>query len=106
MIPNRTGDAAIEQETARVGLAPNWWRRRVAGLGTLVVQDDVQQRAVDLQAAVVVNKPQFPEPVHKEANPRTGCSDHFRQHLLADLWNYVLGHAFSPKTGEQNKKPG
>jgi hypothetical protein len=37
--------------------------------GTLVVQDDMQQRAVDLQPAVVVNKSQFPEPVHEEANP-------------------------------------
>src|ERR1700731_4736286 len=61
---------------------------------------------MNLQPAVVVNESQFPEPVHEEAAPRTGCADHSRQHLLADLWNYVLGHAFFAKTGEQQKDPG
>jgi hypothetical protein len=69
------------------------------------VQDDMQQRAVDLETTVVVNKSQFPEPVHEEADPRTGCANHFRQHLLADLRNYGLGHAFFAKMGEQQKNP-
>ena len=36
----------------------------------LVVQDDIEQRAVDLQPAVVVNEAQFSEPVHEKAHPR------------------------------------
>jgi hypothetical protein len=35
----------------------------------LVVQDDIEQRAVDLQPTIVVNKSQFPEAVHEEADP-------------------------------------
>ena len=34
----------------------------------LVVQNYVEQRAVDLQPTVVVNKAQFPESVHEEAD--------------------------------------
>jgi hypothetical protein len=36
----------------------------------LIMQDDVKKWTVDLQPAIVVNKTHFPEPVHKEANPR------------------------------------
>jgi len=35
----------------------------------LIVQNHIEQRAVYLQTAVVLNKAQFPEPVHEEANP-------------------------------------
>jgi len=65
------------------------------------VENNVQQRAVDLQPAIVANKAQFSEPVHEEADPRAGCADHFRQHLLTDLGHYALGFAFLAKTGEQ-----
>jgi len=54
------------------------------------VQNYVEQRGVDLQTAVVVNKSQFSESVHEEADPRAGGADHFRQHLLADLGHYTL----------------
>jgi hypothetical protein len=73
---------------------------------TLVVQDDIKQRAVNLQPAVVVNKAQFPEPVHEKADPRAGCAYHLCQHLLADLGNYVLGCAFLAKMSEQQEDPG
>src|ERR1019366_4432349 len=52
--------------------------------GTLVVQDDIKPRAMDLQPAAIVNKAQFPEPVHEEADPRAGCADHLPQHLLTE----------------------
>ena len=65
------------------------------------MQDDIQQRGVDLQPAVVVNEPQFSEPVHEGADPRAGCADHFRQHFLTDLGNYALRFAFLAKMGEQ-----
>ena len=56
---------------------------------------------MDLQTAVVVNKTQFPKPVHEEADARAGGTDHFRQRLLTDLWNYSLGYALFAKTSEQ-----
>jgi hypothetical protein len=60
---------------------------------------------VDLQTAVVVNKAQFPEPVH-EADPRAGSADHFRQRLLTDLRDYGFRNAFLAKMSEQQKDPG
>ena len=70
------------------------------------MEDNVQQRAMNLQPAVVMNKSQFPESVHEEADPRAGSADHFRQHFLTDLGNYCLGFAFLAKMGEQQKNPG
>ena len=46
--------------------------------GALVVQDDIQQRTVDLQLAVVLDEAQFPESVHEKADSRTSRADHFR----------------------------
>src|ERR1700691_614259 len=55
----------------------------------LIVQNHVEQRAVDLQstfgAASVVDKTQLSETVHEEADARTGGADHFCQRLLAHL---------------------
>src|ERR1039457_4222188 len=72
----------------------------------LVVQHYIEQRAMDLQPAIVVNKTQFSEPVHEEADPRAGCANHLRQHLLTDLGDYRLGYAFLAKMSEQQKDPG
>ena len=52
---------------------------------------------MDLKPAVVVNKAQFPEPIHEEADPRARCADHFRQRLLTDLGHYTLGLPSLPK---------
>ena len=41
-----------------------------------VVQNYVEQGAVNLQTAVVVNETQFPEPVHEEAHAGTGRTHH------------------------------
>ena len=61
------------------------------------MKNDVEQRTVNLQHAVVGNKTQLPEPVHEKANPGSGGADHFRQHLLTDLGDYRLGFAFLAK---------
>ena len=50
----------------------------------LVPQDSVQQRTVNLDLAVVVDVPLFPEFVHEKTDPGTRGADHFRQRLLAE----------------------
>jgi hypothetical protein len=72
----------------------------------LIVQNYIEQRAVDLQPAIVVNEAQFSKPVHEEADSRAGRADHFRQHRLTDLGNYSLGFPFLAKMSEQQKDPG
>src|ERR1019366_10095820 len=57
-------------------------------------------------SAVIVDEAQFSEPVHEEADPRTGGADHSRQRLLTDLGNYQLGFAFLAKLSEQQKDSG
>src|SRR3989442_3194943 len=50
-----------------------------------IAEDDVEQRAVDLQPAVILDEAQLPELVHEEADARAGRADHLRQRFLADL---------------------
>src|SRR5882762_4222101 len=73
----------------------------------LVVQNDTKQRAVDLQPSLrtagVIDKAQFPEPVHKKTHPRTSCPDHFGQALLTDFRNHGLGHTILPKMSKQKQ---
>src|ERR1022692_3486614 len=71
----------------------------------LVGQHYIEQRPMELQSAIVVNKTQFSEPVHEEADPRAGCANHLRQHLLTDLGDYRLGYPFLSKMCEQQKDP-
>jgi hypothetical protein len=42
----------------------------------LVVQNDVQQRTVDFDAAIVVDEAQLSKFVHEETHARAGRSDH------------------------------
>ncbi len=50
-----------------------------------VVQNDIEQRLMNLDAAVVLNKSQASKAVHKEAHPGPGATDHLRQRFLRDL---------------------
>jgi hypothetical protein len=63
----------------------------------LVVQNDIQQRAMDFDAAIVLNKAQLPKFVHKETYARARGSDHLRKRLLTDLGDHRLGGASLPK---------
>src|SRR6185437_9954984 len=56
--------------------APEMW---------IVVQDHVQQRVMDFQVSVVLDKPKLAELVHEGAHPRPCGADHLREHLLAYL---------------------
>src|SRR5580658_1547254 len=48
----------------------------------LVVQNNVEQRIVYVDLAIVLNEAQFPKFVHEKINARPRCPDHLRQHLL------------------------
>src|ERR1039458_4869995 len=79
---------------------------REIALGTkLVVQNHAEQRAVDLQPALrpagVIDKTEFPEPVHEKAHPRASGPDHLGQTLLTDFGDHRLGDAFLAKMRKQ-----
>jgi hypothetical protein len=44
-----------------------------------VMQNDIEQGFMDTDSSVVLDEAQLPEPVHEEADTRTGGSDHFCQ---------------------------
>ena len=69
-----------------------------------VVQDQVQERAVDFQTSVVFDEAELAEFVHEKAHPRSGSADHRGQAFLADLGNYRLRFPFLPEVGQQQKK--
>ena len=70
----------------------------------LIVQDDVDERAMNFEGAVVFDEPEAPEFVHEKADSRTSRADHLRQHLLIDLRNYLLGLALFPKIGQRRER--
>src|ERR1035437_4233190 len=72
----------------------------------LVVQNYIEQRAMDLQTAVVVNESQFPEPVHEEAHPRAGRADHLGQSFLTDLGDNGFRNALLAEMSQQQQNPG
>src|SRR5437879_11202254 len=51
----------------------------------LVVQDNAQQGAADLQVAIVVDEAELPELVHEDVHTRAGRTDDLRQRFLTDL---------------------
>src|SRR6188472_1287023 len=51
----------------------------------LIAENDGQERAVDVQAAVVVDEAHLAEAVHEVADPRPRGADHGGEGLLAHL---------------------
>ncbi len=82
-------------KTARVSSSDVW----------LVVQNDIQQRAVDLQSAIVIDEAQFTEFIHERAHPRSRRANHFRERLLADLCNDWLRFTLLAEVREKKKSP-
>src|SRR6266536_1887954 len=82
-------------KTARVSSSDVW----------LVVQNDIQQRAVDLQSAIVIDEAQFTEFIHERTHPRSRRADHFRERLLADLCNDWLRFALLAEVRQEKKSP-
>jgi hypothetical protein len=65
------------------------------------MKDYIQERTVDLEFAVVFNKPQLAEAIHKEADPRAGCAHHLRQYFLRYFGNHRFRYTFLAKVSEQ-----
>ena len=70
------------------------------------MQDNAQEGAVNLKAAIVVNEPQFPEFVQEQVYPRPRCANHFRQHLLRYFREHLLRVGFLAVASEQQKGAG
>ena len=51
----------------------------------LLVQDNTQERSIDLKSAVVLNESELSEFVHEEVDPWACCADHLRQRFLIRL---------------------
>jgi hypothetical protein len=71
-----------------------------------VVQKNAQQRAMDLDLAVIFDESKLPEFVHEVAHPRTRRPNHLRKRLLADLSRDRLRPAFLAEIRQQKKNPG
>ena len=73
-------------------------------LGWSIVKNNIKQRAVDLQSALfpsgIVNKAQFPEPVHEKADPRTGSADHLSEGFLTDPGNHGFRNSLLAKMSQ------
>jgi len=75
------------------------------GDARFVMQNDIQQRAVDFKVAVVINQAHFSELIHEKAHSSTRRANHLRERFLADLWNNPLGLTFLAKLRENEKYP-
>src|SRR5216683_6546760 len=82
------------------------WRSEKNRTLSSVVEDDVQQRAVNAQFAVVLNEPKLAKAVHEEADARARGADHLRQNFLAYFGNHRLRCAFLAKLSEQQQSAG
>jgi hypothetical protein len=58
---------------------------RVLIVGRLIVQNHIEQRLMDSDAAVVFDKAKLAKPVHEKTDSGTSGADHLRQRLLRDF---------------------
>ena len=79
-------------------------------MASSIVQNYIEQRAVDLQTAVyssgIVNEAQLPEPVHEEADTGTSGSYHVRQGFLTDLRDHRFRNPLFAEMSQQQKHAG
>jgi len=68
-----------------------------------VVQNDVEQRLMNPDAAVVFNKAEVAKAIHEEADAGPGSSNHFCQGFLRDLWNQRFRFSRLAKFGQQQE---
>src|SRR5271166_2039782 len=71
----------------------------------LVEQDNVEQRLMYLDSAVVTYKSQLAKAIHKEADAGPGGADHLRQCFLSDGWNKGFRFTRFAELGHQQQNP-
>src|SRR5271166_1308065 len=62
-------------------IAGKCWRQP----SRLIAKNDAQQRTVDLEVPVVIDKAELSKFVHEKAHARPGRPNHFGKRLLADF---------------------
>jgi rod shape-determining protein MreB and related proteins len=71
------------------------------------VDDDVQQRCVDLQSTVVIlDEAELAELVHEEIDPRARRAHSRRQNILVDTRKNLFHFSLLAKIGEEQEQPG
>ena len=68
-----------------------------------VVEDDAQQGAIDLKAAVVLDEAHFLELIHEEIYAGARCADRICQRFLRNLWKDRLRLVVLTVTSKQQK---
>jgi hypothetical protein len=71
----------------------------------LLVQDNTQERSIDVKSTVVLDESELSEFVHEETDPRARCANHFRQHLLRYFGKHLWWLGFLAITSEQQESP-
>src|SRR5581483_7606624 len=72
----------------------------------LIVQNDIQEGAMDAQAAYIVDEAALFKPGHEEGDFGAGDAGHLGEGLLIDLRPDDLGPILFPEAGQQEKRPG
>ena len=65
------------------------------------MEDDIEEGAVDVEPALIVNQTIFLEPIHEETDPRACRPDHLGECFLADLRDDLFWFTFFPEMGHQ-----
>jgi hypothetical protein len=72
----------------------------------LIVEDDIEQGAVNIEPSVIFDETEPAKFVHEKADSGSSSADHLRQCLLADFGNYLLRLSLLPEIRQQRERPG
>ena len=70
------------------------------------MEDDAEERGVDLQAAIVFDEAELAEFVHEEIDAGAGGADHFGESFLRDFGEDALRLVFGAVACEKEKRAG